>query len=900
MADTQSTVEILLNVKAQKGELEALQGELNGLKGNVEGNAAAMAKWRTESSGLGTGISGLATNVEGLSARTYKLGSDFAPATAAMRAASVATEAHSISTQKLSRDLGYIAQDMAGIIPGAQGVGREISYLTRDFGGLGAEIGVVNTLMAAAAVGGVIAFAAALASIVTKGIELQKTLQDVGEGVTGVLSTDSTKFGGGAAQLAGTAAVDRIVDVAKQAQIPISQLVKSFDQINPAATRANASIEQQIQLVAQLTAQSGALHIPQQRLIVDLEQLFNGQARNTNQLAQRLDLDKQTVVQAHDNGEITELLIHKTQEYAQAHSDAGDTIERAQQKVGAAFEQLAAAAAKPIIQPLTDALIAMANEMNDPAIQAGAAYIISQFEAIIAEIKVVIEWCQQVGKAIVAALQAAASFGAEVANAPASGQTLSSGAPISGGAAAADENPLFKSSRQLALEARGGGGATGSWEEIGATGSRLESGPQLSKADALALSNRLADQESLVRKSAQDQAQILSRQPGLQPPVAGGGGRGGGGRGGGGGGGGSQDKADQQQISEIQSEINAKTEQYKALLEQNTANHKLGLTTLNQEKDANFAATNTYITGIDGSIKKLEGMKAQIEAVGASQDKLNVKEQTQINNLDKAIAKMQLLKAQAEIANQDNSWMGQWTKSMIAFGDSLQLTGEKAAATFQGAINTGINSTSQALTGLIFQTKNWQQAFVSAAESIVQSLIKVALQAVIGQALQHGVNAKSILENAKTAASGAYASVSSIPLIGWILGPIVAAAAFAAVAAFGAFAEGGIVPGSPSASDNRLAMVASGEGIVTSRAVSYYGPQMIHAMNAMSFATGGVVGPGPGAGPSVPSSQQNLHFGFFDDRQALGKWMQGRDGRKIVVDHVRSSAREIGIPSSIG
>src|SRR4029077_19533826 len=43
-------------------------------------------------------------------------------------------------------------------------------------------------------------------------------------------------------------------------------------------------------------------------------------------------------------------------------------------------------------------------------------------------------------------------------------------------------------------------------------------------------------------------------------------------------------------------------------------------------------------------------------------------------------------------------------------------------------IGTAINGVSSALTGLIFHTKNWGQAFLQAAQSIVQSLIQIGLQ----------------------------------------------------------------------------------------------------------------------------------------------------------------------------
>jgi hypothetical protein len=58
-------------------------------------------------------------------------------------------------------------------------------------------------------------------------------------------------------------------------------------------------------------------------------------------------------------------------------------------------------------------------------------------------------------------------------------------------------------------------------------------------------------------------------------------------------------------------------------------------------------------------------------------------------------------------------------------------------------------------------------------------------------------------------------------------------------------AGGGLIPGAPSSSDNRLSAVASGEYIVNSSAVSHYGPALFDALNRKSaphFADGGFAG----------------------------------------------------------
>jgi hypothetical protein len=853
MADSQSRVEILLSIQAKKAELEAVREKLKGLNTDIASSQGATSKFNAELAASRAEQQRIIDVLTGVRTTMGKTAADFAPATAAQRAfslraeeAAASTAKAAINTAQLERNVILMTSGITRAIPGTAALGSEVNMLGRGLIGTSTQLGLFNTLLVGAGIGAALAFAAALAKIASTGVELQKTLQDVGEGVAGTLTTESTKFGGGDAQRAAVASMQQLVEVARQAQVPISELAKGFDQINPAATRANASINQQIQLIAQLTAQSGALHIPQQRLITDLEQIFNGNVRNTNQLVQRLGLDKQEVIQARENGTITDLLIQKEQEYAKAHEDGSTTIERAQQKVQAAWEQLALAATKPIVQPVTEALLALAAALNDPGIQAGVTNIVSGFEAIIAVAGRVISAMQAVGHAIVDALNAAASFAVKSAGM----------LPLGEGEGSQGGEPVGET---------GGGGPGGAIELPALT--------------------------------------VLGRAPGLSAPP-GGYPKGGGGRGGGKGP--SQDVQDQQAISAIMSEVNEKQTAYNALVDKNNTNHKLGLTTLNQEQAANLAAGQTFLAAIDQEQAKLEAQKQKILDIGAAQGGLNDKETVQVNKLQQAIDKLDIMKGKVQLAQQGDSWIGQWQAGLIKLSDQFQLTGTKAAQFFGQSLTSGINATSTALTGLIFQTKNWQQAFISAGQSIVDQLIHIGLQAVIGSALSTTLHKADQLAAAKSAAAGAWSSAAQIPWFGWIIAPIAAAAAYAGAIAF---EEGGIVPGGYSASDNRIALVRSGEGILTPSAVAAIGgPNVIHSLNQASprFADGGVVGGGGIPNINLPSmaarsqttTQHNI--AIFQDSKALADWLRGREGSQIVVDVIRGKAHLVGIPSTIG
>ena len=359
---------------------------------------------------------------------------------------------------------------------------------------------------------------------------------------------------------------------------------------------------------------------------------------------------------------------------------------------------MALKAAEPFLEPVTKALNMLATALNDPAIQAGAQYIGEQFAFIMGKGLELIAVCQNIGKAIVNALNAAKDF--------ANSTVVSLMNPTQGNAADVD---------------------------------------RLTQQEALAAESRkhAGDQEL-------DLVKVEAEAPGLRPPVGGGGGGGGGG----GAKGPSQDVLNQREIPQIQAEINENEAAYHTLIEQNNAAHKLGQASLGQQQSADAKASQVFITAIDQSREKLVAMKAAVDATGQAQGGLNDKEQTQINRLQTAIDKLDLLKARTQLFASGQNFFGGFTQGLQKFSDTLVLTGEKASQVFGQIVNTGIDSTAQALTGLITGTQNWAQAFIQAGEQIIEILIKVALQAVIGAALQQTVNKGTRFEDARTAAAG--------------------------------------------------------------------------------------------------------------------------------------------------
>ncbi len=150
----------------------------------------------------------------------------------------------------------------------------------------------------------------------------------------------------------------------------------------------------------------------------------------------------------------------------------------------------------------------------------------------------------------------------------------------------------------------------------------------------------------------------------------------------------------------------------------------------------------------------------------------------------------------------------------------------------------------QAVTGMILHGENWHKAVARIGQSVVQTMVNNVVKRIVdnwiagelaktmatltgeetrvaaqtagaaeGAAAQGAANKKSIIGDAFTAAGNVYNSVSAIPYVGWIMAPIAAAAAFAAVMAFSSGIPSFDV-GAWEIPSSGLAMVHQGETII--------------------------------------------------------------------------------------
>lgn len=142
----------------------------------------------------------------------------------------------------------------------------------------------------------------------------------------------------------------------------------------------------------------------------------------------------------------------------------------------------------------------------------------------------------------------------------------------------------------------------------------------------------------------------------------------------------------------------------------------------------------------------------------------------------------------------------------------LQAQAQKTAAEQKSAqqqeqiwrsILSPFRSTFQEMTNGVLQgTQTWKEAWANAGTNMVtamanageQILENLIINTAEGLAVQKSANSQKIMGDAKAAFTGAYNSASSIPYVGWILGPIAGAAAFAACMAMSYDVGTGSVP----------------------------------------------------------------------------------------------------------
>ena len=128
------------------------------------------------------------------------------------------------------------------------------------------------------------------------------------------------------------------------------------------------------------------------------------------------------------------------------------------------------------------------------------------------------------------------------------------------------------------------------------------------------------------------------------------------------------------------------------------------------------------------------------------------------------------------------SFGGELQAGLVQWVNQFGSAAHQVASIITGTLNAAISGTSQAITGLIFGTKTWQQAFAQAAQSIVQNIIQIALQYVVSKIIMAAIDKLTGGQSSQTATQAASQAAAA-----WA-----PAAYSASVASYGAAAGWGL------------------------------------------------------------------------------------------------------------
>lgn len=261
----------------------------------------------------------------------------------------------------------------------------------------------------------------------------------------------------------------------------------------------------------------------------------------------------------------------------------------------------------------------------------------------------------------------------------------------------------------------------------------------------------------------------------------------------------------------------------------------------------------------------------------------------------------------------------QFIKGLNGLENKAQLT----ANVLQGTLGTAIRGISDGIYGLITGTASWGQVFMQVGAQVLQTLIQIGVemlaQFILRQTLGAALQTTAAAEGASIAASYAPAAATAGAAtfgIGTVIGVALTVAAIVAALASLAFAEGGIVPGTPSHSDNRIAQVASGELILSTAAtqalIREHGRGVVGALlsgslpgygasfansyvpksGATGFAAGGLVGPSTLGDISANATNFNVSLVDARNRNAEREEL-AKDASTIIIDRLRKKGNRL-------
>jgi TP901 family phage tail tape measure protein len=195
------------------------------------------------------------------------------------------------------------------------------------------------------------------------------------------------------------------------------------------------------------------------------------------------------------------------------------------------------------------------------------------------------------------------------------------------------------------------------------------------------------------------------------------------------------------------------------------------------------------------------------------------------------------LERELQSFHRDN-FLGGLSAGIKQLADEWENLGRRMADVMLNGVRRSIDTVADGIWDVVDGTRTWGQLFAQVARGIISDIIRIAMQQIASRAL---VGAKNILWDQKETLSKLPKAI--LESIGsWGLAAVVGVAAVvAAMAAFGGFAQGGIIrEGSTPTADDVPIRVSKGEAVINARGVRNVGEDFINRLNA------GLITDGPG------------------------------------------------------
>lgn len=301
-------------------------------------------------------------------------------------------------------------------------------------------------------------------------------------------------------------------------------------------------------------------------------------------------------------------------------------------------------------------------------------------------------------------------------------------------------------------------------------------------------------------------------------------------------------------------------------------------------KDLKLAAASFQDTQKDISLA-MKQMRLDIDAVKANPNLSEAAKERDYANILKQEGPLLEKKAQEELAaaraTGDPGLIQQATETL---GEIKRLENEveqlahKWRETFAVSMTTSMKQFMQTATST---TGGVGKAFGDMEMTVIHALESTAAQMIANALVSKAIDTDTKLSSAEVAAANTYKWVSNIPVVGWILAPAAAAAAFATVLAF---KEGGSVEG-PKGIDAVPAMLTAGEFVVNADAAKGFGLENLHAINAGDF--------GNLASPVSIASPHDFSAPRFEPGEISGASHTTSIHQEITLQHNGPDALEV-------